>query len=82
MSLTIEQKKNIAVNKIMARKMRLNSYDVTVFTDVPNFIVNAFFEKSNYLKRMIISTFGFLNGIQIDDLLRLMQYPTDDKVLF
>jgi hypothetical protein len=23
-----------------------------------------------------------LNGIQIDDLLRLMQYPTDDKVLF
>lgn len=61
-------------NKIEAMKRRLNSYDVFRFDNAPDFIVKAFFGQSSYRKRLLVSTFGYLNGIQWEDLLEILQW--------
>lgn len=60
--------------RVEARKRLLNRYDVTTFDSVPNFIVNGFFDGSSYANQLIVCTFGFLNGIEIDQLISLVQW--------
>ena len=57
-----------------ARKRLLNRFDITNFDNVPGFIVNAFFGDSSYRNRLIVCTFGFLNGIAINQLISLIRW--------
>jgi hypothetical protein len=72
--LTETQKKMIKKNQMKARKLRLNSFDELNFTFVPDFIVDAFFGECTYHKRMIVSTFGYLNGIFVDKLIEMIHW--------
>lgn len=74
--LTDDQKKIIQKNKINAMKRRLNSYDVCQFDKVPDFIIESFFNNSSYRKRLFVAEFAYLNGIQLDDLFKLIQWSS------
>jgi hypothetical protein len=64
----------IQKNRIKAMKRRLTSYDFCSFNNVPNFIVEAFFGKCTYSKRLIASTFGYLNGILLEQVIEMQQW--------
>lgn len=67
-------------NRVRARKIRLNSYDCCCFDEVPDFIVEDFFGKSTYKNRMTVTSFAFLNGIQLWQLVKLIHWrPKEDK---
>lgn len=72
-----EQKHLINNNKRAARKRRLNFFAIEDFSNVPDFIVDAFFDQCDYRKRLHVSTFCFLNGISYEDALRLIHWPKD-----
>lgn len=57
-----------------ARKRFLNRDDVINFETVPEHIVDAFFGSCSYKSRLIVTTFGFLNGIHIEQLLTLIKW--------
>ena len=59
-------------NRIKARRLRLNSFDICNFSKVPSFIIDAFFSEMSYKDTLKVCTFCFLNGIsteQMDELL-------------
>ena len=60
--------------RVAARKRLLNRYDVISFDEVPEFIVDAFFGSCTYKSRLITTTFGFLNGINVDLLISLVRW--------
>lgn len=55
--------------RVAARKLLLNREDIIRFDEVPDFIVDAFFGSCTFHKRLLTATFGFVNGISIDQLL-------------
>lgn len=61
--LSEEQKQRINNNRLAAYKILLNKKDAENFDQVPKFIVESFFGRSSYKKRLIVTSFGFLNGI-------------------
>lgn len=69
---------NMEVKRTEARKILLNRSDVTSFSTVPSFIIDAFFGPCDYKKRMLCCTFGFLNGVDADQLLTIVRW-TDTK---
>lgn len=60
--------------RVEARKTLLNRADVIAFESVPDHIVDSFFGSCSYKNRLIVTTFGFLNGIHIDQLLELIRW--------
>lgn len=60
--------------KFEARRRYLNHLDVVEFRNVPAFIINAFFDQGSYHKRLIVTTFGFLNGINYYNLSRMIKW--------
>lgn len=63
-----------------ARRNLLDEKDVINFSNVPEFIVEAFFGKCIYKSRLLVSTFCYLNGISIDQLFQLIQWKdTSEK---
>jgi hypothetical protein len=67
-------KNKIEESRLKARRLRLNSFDVCAFNEVPGFIIDAFFGEGTYKTRLLVATFGFLNGIQIEDLLKILHW--------
>lgn len=67
--------------RLPARRKLLNRYEVIKFDRVPGFIINAFFEESSYEKQIQISTFGYLNGIGVRELVRMIRWTdvTENK---
>lgn len=66
--------------KINARKMLLNRADVIAFDSVPDHIVDSFFGSCSYKNRLLVTAFGFLNGIHIEQLLQLIRWnDTNEK---
>lgn len=55
------------------QKQRVRA-DVTSFDNVPDHIVDAFFGSCSYKNRLTVTTFGFLNGIHIEQLLQLIRW--------
>lgn len=45
---------------------RKNRCDVISFDNVPDHIVDAFFGSCTYKNRLIVATFGFLNGVDVE----------------
>lgn len=62
-----------------SRRTSLNEKDVVNFTEVPEFIVNAFFGMCNYKNRLLVATFSYLNGISMDQLFELVQWTDISK---
>lgn len=64
-----------------ARRKIMNRYEVIKFDRVPGFVVNAFFGESSHKKQLLISTFGYLNGIGVQELTRMIRWTdtTDGK---
>lgn len=60
--------------RVQARKIFLHRFDVITFDDVQEHIVDAFFGSCTYLNRLITLTFGYLNGLHIDQLFQLVQW--------
>lgn len=60
--------------RVAARKTLLNRDDVVRFDEVPDFIVDSFFGSCTYKNRLITTTFGYVNGISIDQLLGLCRW--------
>lgn len=58
-------------NRVRARKILLDRKDIIAFRNVPDFIVDAFFGDCTYVKRLIVSTFSFLNGLSLYQLMTL-----------
>lgn len=57
-----------------ARRILLTRQDMCDFSDVPENIVDCFFGCCSYYKRLIVTTFGFINGINPYNLLRLVRW--------
>lgn len=57
-----------------ARKRFLNRFDIISFNTVPDHIVDGFYGSCNYKNRLIVLTFGFLNGLHIEQLFELIQW--------
>lgn len=69
--------------RLNARKIRLNTFDILDFSKVPNFIIDAFFGNINYKDRLFIATFCFLNGISSDrmeEILKRTHYHSIDPI--
>lgn len=79
--LSEAQKALIRFNKIQAMKRRLTSFDYCTFSNVPDFIIEAFYGHCSYRKRLIVSTFGYLNGITFEQIVEMNQwhYFTDKQ---
>lgn len=60
--------------RVEARKKLLNRADIATFNNVPDFIVDSFFGGCTYKKRLIVSTFCYLNGFSIEQLLTLVRW--------
>lgn len=60
--------------RVKARKILLGNVDVVAFRCVPDFIVDAFFGDCTYLKRLIVCSFSYLNGISKYQLLQLIRW--------
>lgn len=72
--LSDTQKALIEHNKIQAMKRRLSSYDYCTFWNVPNFIIEAFYGNCSYRKRLIVSTFGYVNGTTFEQIVEMNQW--------
>jgi hypothetical protein len=72
--LSEDQRAIIKHNRIKAMKRRLSRFDYCTFDNVPNLIVEAFFGKCTYNKRIKVSTFGYLNGIMFDQIIEMQQW--------
>jgi hypothetical protein len=77
--LTEEQQFLIKVNLLKAQRLRLDSFDIVTFDRVPHFIVEAFFGKCTYKKRILVSIFGYLNGILPESILEMVQWKDKEK---
>lgn len=64
---------NFQKQRVQARKIFLNRFDVINFDDVPDHIVDAFYGSCTYHNRFIVSTFGSLNGLHIDQVFELVR---------
>lgn len=73
--LTDELREDINRKKLIAMRRRLNSFDLCCFDNVPKHIIEAFFSRNSYRTRGITACFGFLNGIQCEDLFKLYHWP-------
>lgn len=62
-----------------ARIIRLNADDLFSFDHAPDYIINSFFDNCTYKKRLTVVTFCFVNGIQYDDLLKLIRWKDVTK---
>ena len=62
------------VQRVAARKKLLNRFDFIRFDDVLNFIIDSFFGSCTYKSRLLTDTFGWLNGLHIDQLLELCRW--------
>lgn len=60
--------------RLAARRRLLNGFDITNFDSVPDFIINAFFGNSSYKSQLLVCTFGFLNGIEVELLISLLRW--------
>lgn len=60
--------------RVEARKRLLNGMDVINFDNVPEHIVDAFFGSCTYHNRLLVTTFGYLNGIAMDQLFQLIRW--------
>lgn len=60
--------------RVVARKLLLNRFDIITFDSVPDHIVDAFFGSCSYKNRLTVTTFGFLNGIDAQQLLDLTRW--------
>ena len=65
---------NLKEKKLKARINYLNQYDLINFSNVPDFIVNAFFDTCTYKSRVIVSSFGFLNGLDSQSTIKLCHH--------
>jgi hypothetical protein len=72
--LTEEQRKIINENRLLAYKKLLNKCDVENFDQVPTFIVESFFGSPSYKKRLVVTSFGFLNGVSPYQLNQLIHW--------
>lgn len=66
--------------RVKARKILLNRFDVIGFESVPDHIVDAFFGHCSYKNRLLVTAFGFLNGIHIEQLLQLIRWKDTEEV--
>jgi hypothetical protein len=69
-----EQRQKIMENRLVARRRYLNRHDITEFSNVPGFIVNAFFGEGTYHSRLLVSTFGFINGLNEHQVITLLKW--------
>lgn len=56
------------------RKNYLNKHDVCDFTKVPKYIIDAFFGEGTYRTRLLVSTFGYVNGIHPEKLVEMVTW--------
>lgn len=78
MKISKEVREQIESKRLQARRTYLSNKDYISFNTVPAFIVDSFFFKSSYQKRMIVATFGYLNGLTFDQLLQLIHWRDFD----
>lgn len=57
-----------------ARRILLTNQDMCDFSRVPMNIIDCFFGCCSYYKRLMVTTFGFINGINPYNLLRLVRW--------
>lgn len=69
-----EMQSNMEKNRLKARTILLNKNDIINFNSVPDFIIDCFFGESTYKSRLIVTTFGFVNGISPAQLLLLLRW--------
>lgn len=60
--------------RLTARRKLLNRAEVMTFDGVPGFIVNSFFDGYSCRNQLLVSTFGFLNGISVDSLFSIIRW--------
>lgn len=60
--------------RVESRRRFLNRFDAISFENVPEHIVDAFYGLCCYKSRLIVLTFGYLNGLHIEQLFQLMQW--------
>ena len=80
MVLTLAQRLNIERKKREARRKMLNAVDVISFIRVPDFIIDSFFDKSSYKKRLIVASFCVLNGIPFSISQKLIKWIPFESV--
>jgi len=78
MKISKEVRDRIEAKRLAARRTFLNNKDLVSFDNVPAFIIDSFFQKSTYHKRMIVATFSYLNGLTFDQLLLLIHWNDYD----
>lgn len=64
----------IKKNRMQACRRLLNGMDITNFDRVPEFIINSFFGQGTYRERLLVTTFGFVNGLSTDQLFLLLRW--------
>lgn len=69
-----EARVRIERNQLQWRRRFLNKFDVCCFNKVPPHIVRSFFGEGTYRTRLFVSTFGYVNGIHPEALLRMVQW--------
>lgn len=72
--LSEEEKSLIKKKRLEAMKRRLSSYDFCCFHNVPDFIIEAFYGKCTYKKRLMVSSFAYLNGITFEQTIEMQQW--------
>lgn len=77
--LNVEMQTRMERNKVRARKILLNKSDILSFSNVPPFIINAFFGKWSYKSQLTVTTFAFVNGISEYQLFSLIKWKPFTK---
>lgn len=85
--ISIEIRKIIEANKLEARRRNLQRFDLVDFSRVPAHIINAFYDRPSYLKRLLVAVFGFINGLSYDQLISILfwkprRQSDDDKIKY
>jgi len=85
--ISIETRRLIEANKLEARRRNLQRFDLTDFSRVPAHIINSFYDRPSYLKRLFVSVFAYINGLSYDQLISILfwkprRQSDDDKIKY
>lgn len=69
-----QSRKIIEMNRVEARRRLLHNKDICNFESVPAFIIIFFFGEGTYKARLIVTTFGFVNGLSPVQLFSLIRW--------
>jgi hypothetical protein len=75
-----ETQRKINMNRLIARKRILDRHDIIDFSNVPGFIVDAFFGEGTYHTRLLVTTFAHVNGLNEYQIFKLLKWsPVKEK---